>query len=197
MRCEKFEHWLSDEADASLASKKRQKLEVHLKACPACREYRGNVRRLQAESDRLGGTEVSPEHVKALSAMIMGKLGQERQGRASEGAIPLIWRWARLVVPAVLVLALGVVYFGGRAEVPPDDILSLEGCFDRVARELSGHDELAARFNRLITQSLVEGEDPSLPSEDIYIWNEPYFWESLSDEELRLVEEEIKKEIPS
>jgi hypothetical protein len=197
MKCEVIERWVSDEADASLASKKRTELEAHLRACSSCRQYRSEVRRLQAESGRLEEPEVSPEHVEALSAAIMGKLGRERQGRAAERAIPWIWQWARLAVPAVLALAIGVVYFQGRAELPPDDILSLEGCFDRVAREISGDAELAAGFNRFITESLAERRDPSLPSEDVYIWNEPYFWESLSDEELRLIEEEVKKEISS
>jgi len=100
-----------------------------------------------------------------------------------------------LPVPAVL--ALGVFLFRGRGEAPQDDIFSLEGCFDRVAREIAGDAELAAGFNRFITESLSEEGDPALPSDDIYIWNEPYFWEGLSDDELRLVEEEAKKEFRS
>jgi predicted anti-sigma-YlaC factor YlaD len=197
MKCEKIERWISDDLDAALALRKRQELEPHLKACPACREYWSKVRRIQAESKRLEGPEVSLERLEALSAGIMGKLRLESQDKRTGRALSLTWRWARLAVPAVLALALGVVLFQGRGEAPRDDIFSLEGCFDLVAREIAGDAELAAGFNRFITESLAEEGDPSLPSDDIYIWNEPYFWEGLSDDELRLVEEEVKKEIRS
>lgn len=197
MKCEKIERWISDDLDAALAPRKSQKLEPHLKACPACREFRNKVRRIQAESERLEGPEVSLERLEALSAGIMRQLRLEKQEERAGRALRLTWRWARLAVPAVLALALGVVLFRGRGEAPQDDIFSLEGCFDRVAREIAGDAELAAGFNRFITESLAEEGDPSLPSDDIYIWNEPYFWEGLSDDELRLVEEEVKKEIRS
>ena len=197
MKCEKIERWISDDLDASLAPGKRQKLETHLKACSACREYRRQVRRLQAESEGLEGLQASPERLGVLAAEIMRQLRLERQPERAGSAFRLTWRWAGLAVPAVLALALGVILWRGRGEAPQDDIFTLEGCFDRVAREIAGDAELAASFNRFLTESLVEEGDPFLPSDDIYIWNEPYFWESLSDDELRLVEEEVKKEIRS
>ncbi len=197
MKCEKIERWISDGLDGALSPKNRPRLEAHLSTCPACREYQNRVRRIQAESERLEGPEVSVDRLDALSARIIYQLRLERLDERAGSGLRLIWRWARLIVPAVLVLALGVVLSRGRGEAPQDDIFSLEGCFDRVAREIAGDAELAAGFNRFITESLTGEEDPSLPSADIYIWNEPYFWESLSDNELRLVEEEVKKEFRS
>jgi predicted anti-sigma-YlaC factor YlaD len=197
MKCEKIERWISDDLDAALAPRKRQKLEPHLKACPACREFRSKVRRIQAESKRLEGPEVSLERLEALSAGIMRQLRLERQEERAGRALRLTWRWVRLAVPVVLALALGVVLFRGRGEAPQDDIFSLEGCFDRVDREIAGDAELAAGFSRFLAESLAEEGDPSFPSDNIYIWNEPYFWEGLSDDELRLVEEEVKKGIRS
>jgi hypothetical protein len=146
---------------------------------------------------RLEEPEVSPESLEALSAEIRRKLRLERPGERAGRSLTLIWRWARLAGPAVLALVLGVVILRGRGEAPQDDVFSLEGCFDRVAREIAGDDDLAAGFSRFIIESLVEEREASLPSGDVYIWNEPYFWECLGDDELRLVEEEIKKEIPS
>jgi hypothetical protein len=197
MKCEKIERWISDDLDGALMPGKRPRLEAHLSACPACREYRKKARRIQAASVRLEEPEVSPESLEALSAEIRRKLRLERPGERAGRSLTLIWRWVRLAGPAVLALVLGVVILRGRGEAPQDDVFSLEGCFDRVAREIAGDDDLAAGFSRFISESLVEEREASLPSGDVYIWNEPYFWECLGDDELRLVEEEIKKEIPS
>jgi hypothetical protein len=125
----------------------------------------------------------------------MGKLRMERQAAGAGRALPLIWRWARLAAPTVLALALGVFFFRGKGEEPPDDIFSFEACFDRVDREIAGDAELAAVFSRFLTESLAEEEDALFASPDPNIWNEPYFWEGLSDDELKLIEEEVKKEI--
>ena len=197
MKCEKIEHWISDDLDGALTPKKRPKLGVHLSNCPACREYQSKVRRIQAESVRLDGPEVLPGHLEALSAGIMGKLRLERQEKGAGRVLPLIWRWTRVATPTVLVLALSVLLFRGRGEAPQDDIFSVEGCFDRVDREIAGDAELAAGFSRFLTESLAQEENALFASDDPGIWNEPYFWEGLSDDELKLIEEEVKKEIRS
>lgn len=197
MKCDEIERWVSDDLDGALTPKYKESLESHLSACPACREYRRQIRRIQAESIRLVGPEVSPEHLEALSAGIMGKLRLERQGKEAGRALPLIWRWARLAAPAVLALALGLLLLRGRGEELQDDMFSFEGCFNRIDREIAGDAEVAAVFSCFVTESLAEEEDSLFASEDPNIWNEPYFWEGLSDDELKLIEEEVKKEIRS
>src|SRR4030067_2417460 len=74
MKCEKIERWISDDLDGALMPGKRPRLEAHLSACPACREYRKKARRIQAASVRLAEPEVSPESLEALSAEIRRKL---------------------------------------------------------------------------------------------------------------------------
>jgi len=197
MKCEKIEHWISDGLDGALTPNKKERLKCHLTACPACREYQRKVRQIQAESVRIEEPGVLPEHLEALSAGIMGNLRLEKQEKGAGRALPLIWRWTRLAAPMLLVLVLGVFLFRGRGEAPQDDVFSIEGCFDRVAREIAGDAELAASFNSFLTETLAQEEDALFALDDPTIWNEPYFWEGLSDEELTLIEEEVKKEIRS
>jgi hypothetical protein len=197
MKCEKIEHWISDDLDGALTPKIRQKLESHLSACPACREYQRKVREIQAESIRLEEPAVSTEHLEALSAGVVSRLRPERQGKSAELALPMLWRWARLAAPAILALILGVFLFRSRGEVPQEDIISIEGCFDRAALETAGDAELAAVFNNFLIESLAEEEEALFASEYLELWNEPYFWEALSDDELSMIEEEVHKGIPT
>ena len=199
MKCEKIERWISDELDGALRPDDQERLGRHLAACPACRDFRRMARLIQAESLRIDAPTVSPEHLELLSARILAQLGPENrvQGEARRSFFRS-WRWAWLAGPMAIVLVLGVLLFQGRrGGLPPDDVFSMEGCFDRVVREIGGDEELAASFENLLVEALAQEEEALFSPDDPTIWNEPDFWDALSEEALRLVEDEVKKEIRS
>ncbi len=106
-------------------------------------------------------------------------------------------RWAWLAVPAALAIVVSVFLFPGRGGLPPDDVFSIEGCFERVVREIAGDEELAASFGSFLEESIDQEESLLFFSDDPALWNEPDFWLSLNEEALRWIEDEVKKEIRS
>lgn len=197
MNCEKIKRWISDDIDGALTDKKRRRIESHLSACSVCRAYRRDLVRIQAESGLVEARPVAADYFEKFTAAIEAKLRREKQVAGRGGPVPLRWRWAWVSVPLVLALILGIVFFRNRGDGLRHEIFSFEGCIDRIFQEIGGDDEIAADFSRFLSGSLLGGGEAVVLEDDIDLWNEPFFWRSLSDEDLRLIEEEIKKGIRS
>jgi len=198
MNCKKIERWVSDELDGALAPDKKQRVARHLATCRACREFQRTAQLIQTESRRVDVPAVSPEHLEALSGRVWDRIRREK-GAPGEGrwAIFRGLRWAWLAAPVALALVVSVFLSPSRVGPPPDDVFSIEGCFDRVVREIAGDEELAAGFGSFLEESLAQEESLLFFSDGSALWNEPDFWISLSEEALGWLEDEIKEEIRS
>ena len=106
-------------------------------------------------------------------------------------------KWAWLAVPLAIAVVLGIVLFHKGEKVARDDIFSFEACLDRVFQEIGDDDAAAADFNRLLSGSVLGGGEDVFFEDDVELWNEPFFWRSLTDEDLQLIEEEIRKSFRS
>jgi hypothetical protein len=169
----------------------------HLSACPACRAYRRELDRLQVEYRFIETEPTAADYFEKFSAAVETRLRRENMTAGRRGPIPLRWRWAWVPVPLALALVLGIVLFRSRGEDVREGIFSYEACVERVFQEIGGDDEVAADFSRFLSGSLLDGGEAIALEDDVDLWNEPFFWRSLNDEDLRLIEEEIKKEIRS
>jgi hypothetical protein len=96
-----------------------------------------------------------------------------------------------------IAVVLGLVLFQRGEKVARDDIFSFEACLDRVFQEIGDDDAAAADFNRLLSGAVLGGGEDVFFEDDVELWSEPFFWRSLTEEELRLIEEEIKKSFRS
>ncbi len=194
MTCEHYQRLISDDIDGALAGRERRKLQSHLDSCSACREYRIDLAHIQAESGLVKAGTVDPDYLERFAITIETKLRQEKQ---ITGGTLLKWRWAWVFAPLALALVLGIFLFRNGGNGLKHEVFSFEGCLDRVFQEIGGEDEIAADFNRFLSDSLLEGSESAVLEGDIDIWSEPFFWRSLSDQDLKLIETEIKKGIRS
>jgi hypothetical protein len=197
MKCEHYQRWISDDLDGVLAAKKRGKLESHLAVCSVCRSYRQSLGLIQAEGRNLEPGPVTSGYFDDFIAAIETKLRQGEESGSRVRPVPPRWKWAWAIVPLALAIILGVVFFRGGGDSVRNEIFSYEACLDKVFEEIGGDEEIAADFSRFLSVSLLNGGEGIVLEDDIDLWSEPFFWRSLSDEDLRVIEEEIKKGIRS
>lgn len=196
MRCATMKKRLSDLLDGALAPEKKARLEAHLNDCPACRAYRADLVRLQAEaappSDR------SPEYWAGFEKRLATKLDSVEAGRGPLHAASFSPRrrlaWA---AAGFLVLAAAGTYFalirpgagtGETAWVAYEDPLT------PLLQEAESDPELGSLVNREILASI--GDMAPGPEAETFapVADDPLFWEGLSDSELEFIASELKKD---
>jgi hypothetical protein len=197
MKCRRSQRWLSDDIDGRLTDKKKRRLESHLGVCPACRAYRKDLARLQVEYRSVEAEPLAEDYFDRFTVAVETRLRRENMIAGRRGPFPQRWSWAWISVPLALAFVLGLVFFRSRGEDVREEIFSFEACLERVFQEIGGDDEVAADFSRFLSGSLLDEGEAIALEDGVDLWNEPFFWRSLTDEDLRLIEEEIKKGIRS
>ncbi|MEW5901323.1 MAG: zf-HC2 domain-containing protein [Acidobacteriota bacterium] len=197
MRCTESERLISDALDGALSEKKGREVRAHLAGCPRCRAYQESLVRIQTLSQSLEKPSLSPDYLERFSASVEIRLRRREKRAGLWPALRPTWKWAWLAVPVFLAAVLGLALFWGRGETPPQDIYSFENLVRRLDHEIGENAELAERVSGLIASAVVEGLDfPATEAESFFAEN-ALFWEALSEEELRLLDEAIRKEIQS
>jgi len=198
MGCKKYEKWISDSLDGELNVKRSRQLDSHLTQCSACRAYRERLHLLQQEAMRLENPDIPSGYWEEFS----GKLAPRLRTRRPEG--PGLrpgwegWRWAWVGAAVLIASALSLVLILRRApEAMESDVFSLERCLDRVYGEIGDDSQLADLFNLAVTNSLGEVAEADSPAARPMFVEDPFFLESLSEEELEFLNQEIEKEIKS
>lgn len=194
MRCQTARKRISDGLDGALPSSRGGvRLEAHLRSCRACRAYREDLTRIQAGTglpDAPAG--FWPDFERKLDARLAAvEAGRKRVEVPFAAGRRWAWAAAAALVVAGLSLWLARPPRGPamtEAWVASDDIL------DPIVRAVESDPELAGRIDRELQASIEEmsptGESDAagLPAAD------PFFWESLSDDELRAVVTALEKE---
>jgi hypothetical protein len=198
MGCEKYEKWISDSLDGELSNKRLRELDSHLAQCPGCRAYQERLRLLQQEALRLESLDIPSRYWEEFS----GKLESRLRAARPEGAgLKLGWRswrwaWAGAAVLIALVFSLVLILRRG-PQAAESYIFSFEKCLDRVYGDIGDDTQLADLFNLAVVDSLGEDvETDSLVAKPLFI-EDPFFLESLSEEEMEFLSREIEKEIKS
>lgn len=197
MTCQKYEKWISDALDGVLSRKKKKILEDHLTRCSDCRAYEERLSWIQGEAWRMEKAKPSPFYWQEFSASLEGKLKALEPESETPRPFRLSWKWAWMGAPVLLALTLSLVFFPRQRPAPENDIFSYEACLIRLHQEIGDDAKLEEHFNRIILGSLREGLDSAVLEEHSLISEDPFFWESLSEEELKFIEQEIKKEMKS
>lgn len=198
MGCEKYEKWISDSLDGELSAKRSRRLDSHLAQCPGCRAYQERLRLLQQEALRLESPDIQPSYWEEFSGKLASRL---RAGRPERAGLRLGWRswrsaWAGAAVLIALAFSLVLILRRG-PQAAESYIFSFEKCLDRVCGEIGDDPQLADLFNLAVVNSLGEDvEADSLAAKPLFV-EDPFFLESLSEEELDFLSQEIEKEIKS
>ena len=191
MRCGTARKRISDELDGTLAPGGRDRLEAHLRDCPACRSYRDGLGRIQAGADL---RDVRPSGSwAAFERRLDAKLAGVEAGRASVG-VPFAFgrRWAWAAAAAVILAA--AVWF---ALLPPGTALpetwaAYDDVLDPIVLAAEANPELAGRVDREVG-ALIE-EATQVPDADAAVLpaEDPLFWEGLSEDDLRAMVTELE-----
>lgn len=202
MRCHKFEKWISDEIDGKLAVRKRRKLDAHLNACASCRSYGFRLEKIQSEALNLSGPARSPEYWQDSIARLQANLAKTGPAEQTEFKLRprqapaffpgLRWAWAGAASVLAVGLGLYLMFFQERRvlEMYPftfsDQVNSL---YERIG----DNTDLEAEFNSLIHASILE--EAGEPDGEVkhLLYGNSLFLDSLSDEEVQILDAEISK----
>jgi thiol-disulfide isomerase/thioredoxin len=196
-----MEKWISDRIDGKLSEKKRIVLDAHLTGCASCRAYEEHLEKIQDEARSLAAKAVAPEYWQASVVRLQAKLkavadgGQKSRYHQSPAFFPPA-RWAWIGAASLLVVALGlyVVFFraGTPQEVYP---YSYEETVNSIYREIGNNTDLEKEFNSALQASINEHAGEVAGEVNHLVYGNSFFLESLSEEEIKLLDSEIKKEL--
>lgn len=196
MSCRKYEKWLSDALDGELKKKREERLAIHLEKCASCRLYKDRLGRIQEEAPKVEMARISPDYWDEFSRRISKKLATTIVARKAvrPAALPRRWAWAGASFLFLLAVLLSFLFL--RQRQAPDLVpFTYEACLDSIYGELGDDAEAANIFNSDLMVAIGESSDVAEQDERLLFSLDPFFWESLSEEEMRFLEEEIRKEL--
>jgi hypothetical protein len=196
MRCRTIEKWLSDRIDGELSKEQEGLLEDHLERCASCRSYAASIAKLQDEAVNIKDPEISPSFWEGFASKLQASLKsfpQEKKERRPFG-LGWNWVWSGAALFAVVVIGLYLLFFQSQ---PSQEIyvFSLENSLTRIYQTIGDDTELEELFNSVIMASIGESLEDSEWKERPDFLENLLLWEDLSEEEMKLLESEIKKDV--
>jgi len=195
MRCEAAKRRISDALDGALGAGRSDRLERHLRGCPACRAYRQGLTRIQAGAAGLADPGLAPADWADFGRRLEGRLARETAKHAPPG-LPALWKWA-WTGAGLAVLVFALVYL---AVLRPRTVawpvpLSFEDSVAQIMGEIGGNQDLAGAFDREIVASITEAARPESEEAPVPFGDNPLFWEGLTDGEIGYINAELEKEL--
>ncbi|KKM73626.1 hypothetical protein LCGC14_1408560 [marine sediment metagenome] len=195
MRCRKIEKLLSNNIDGELPEKKNKILETHLRKCSSCSSYAENIERIHKQAKNLERLEVSPIYWEEFTSRIKTEISyvQQEKRRGPPQFLRRKWVWAGAAW--LFVIVVGLFLYLTQNKTPQEVyVFSFENSLAKIYQEIGSDPELEELFNSVILASLGEllgdsgwGECPDFHENLI-------LWENLTEEEMRYLESEIKKD---
>jgi predicted anti-sigma-YlaC factor YlaD len=204
MRCRAYEKWISDDLDGALTPEKERRLRRHVQDCESCRTHAAHLETMRETAHALASEPVASSHLQHLREGLKPRLleaAREMEGGGlpgKSGLRPLRWApWAAVAVAAAALLLVLVVPRGDREGHAPVYALS----FEETLRQLSGASGIDAMlevsFDELWAGALQGASEAQGSGLLLSPFESPLLWESLTEEELRYIENELKKEMKS
>jgi len=197
MRHRKIQKWLSDSRDGELSGKRRKILGRHLEKCASCCSYAKDLERITLETRKIKRPEVYPAYWEEFNLKLRAKISSLSQDKKVVAFFQR-WKWAFAAAAIVVVIALGLLlYFTQSQSAQEAYIFSFEDSLNQIYQEIGDDSELEELFNLVIMASIGETIEGSGETMKLNFFGEPLLWDSLSEEEMRLLESELKKNIKS
>jgi len=196
MRCATARKRISDAHDGRLAAGRKARLDVHLESCPACRSYRSDLELI------LGASAPPPQPADGFWAAFERRL-EARLDAASpvpaRAGVPFAprrrWAWAAAAVVVLAGVALWLSLPRRGQQAPAEAWLAADDILEPLVQAAETDAELAGRIESEILASIEEAS-PALEAgeETLPPANDPLYWESLTEDELRAVVAALEKE---
>jgi len=196
MNCRCWRKRISDRLDGALSPRQERRLEEHLAVCAACRAYAWSLEVIQGEAPRVPASPFTRDDGEQFLIRLKRRLRDEA-AQAGESALPF-WKRKWAWVSAGLAVAAGVLAWGlFLRPVPRADIylLSEKDSFSRIYHQYSQSPDMESVLDEVLVSSIDESlkaadELPSNP------FDNPLLSEGVSDEDLRLLAENIANDEP-
>jgi len=195
MRHQKIELWLSNSIDGKLRERKKRFLESHLRKCSSCRSFAENIQIIHEEAKNLEKPEVSPAYWKEFTSKIITEISSPQQDKVRV-SLPFFRRklsWAGAALLFVIVAGL-FLYLTKTKAVQEEYIFSFENSVTKIYQEIGSDPELEDLFNSVILASIGETLEDSEWDERPDFYENLILWEDLTEEEMKFLESEIKKD---
>ncbi len=204
MRCKKIEKWVSDEIDGSLSRKKQIILAGHLANCASCRGYRQRLRKLQVEAKNLPRPALPPEYWQESIAKLKANLesikpAEKKEFKLRPRQAPAFfpakrWSWAWAGAASLLAVAAGLYFFLFQAKAPRETFpAAFADQVNSLYEKIGDNSDLEEEFNSVLKASIREVAGESDAEVKHLLYGNSFFIESLTDEEVRLLDSEINR----
>lgn len=198
MNCKKIRKYLSDQMDGRLEEKSQKILKSHLEKCTSCRAYQRSLEKIQMEISSFKKPELAPGYWKDFHFRLKTKLQSLEPEKRTFSPFILGRKWAWTTAAVIVAVALGVFLLFFQAKKSQEIyVFSFEDSLEHIFQEIGDNQELANLFNLVILASIEENLGPSPLETKANLYDDPFFWESLTEEEIDFLESEIKKETKS
>jgi hypothetical protein len=195
MRHKKIRKLLSDNIDSELPEKKRKILETHLRKCSSCSSYAENIQRIHKEAKSQEKIKASPVNWEDFTSRIKTEIGSIQQEKTRGAPLFLRWKWAWGGAAILIVIIAGLFLYLTQNKTPQElYVFSFESSLAKIYQEIGSDQELEEMFNSFISASIGETLEDSRWGERPDFYENLILWEDLTEEEMRFLESEIKKD---
>jgi predicted anti-sigma-YlaC factor YlaD len=195
MRHKKIEMLLSNNIDGKLPEKKKKILESHLRKCSSCSSFAENIQRIHEEAISLQRLELSAVYWEEFTSRIKTEISSPQQDKVNVAPLFLRWKWAWAGAALLFVIVAGLFLYLSRNKTPKEEyIFSFEDSVAKVYQEIGSDLELEELFDSVILASIVETLEDSGWGERPDFYENLILWEDLTEEEMKFLESEIKKD---
>ncbi len=198
MRCKKVEQWISDGIDGRSSPEKQAILASHIAACDSCRAYRERLENIHKESQSLLRPQPAPgywqESISRLKAGLRAEKGTgTKVGEIRSPSFLFKGKWAWAGAAALLVVALGLYFILSRPNARLEIMaFSFEDAMAGIDQEIRNSPELEKDLNSVIQDSIYEHIGETHEAANPFHYENPFFLESLNEEELQALDSAIK-----
>jgi hypothetical protein len=197
MRCRTTKKWISDSLDKNVSERKKHYIEKHVAHCPSCRAFRENILHIEDEAKIIEMTEFTQDYKQEFGSRLKSRILSLEEKEKKE-TLPF-FKQSRVLAPSALlfvaiIVAVFLLFLPERMPEREFYALSFGDAVEEVYREIGDDIELERAFNSQILSSIYDLLSPSAWIDLQETENDFFLWEDLTDEELKFLESEIKKE---
>jgi hypothetical protein len=197
MKCNKIQRWISDRIDGIGSRKEKAMIGKHIEVCSACRAFQEQMREIEEQAKFLALPEFSPAPSGEFVSRLRSTISEIEEKRSS--GILHVFRKKWIFIPAsafILTLFILIFVFYEKGDIQEEDVyfLSFGNAMEEIYEDIGDDVVLHQAFNTMVSASINEMLGGLDWDEGLDWETDLFLWEELSEEELGILEQQIKNE---